>query len=483
MKLPLRQQQRTRRRRSLRKKKGLFRWWGLGLLLGVIGVTIAGAELGFSYTVRSILSGALTDQNFVMHEESELGASLLGGSVAIDNLKVDDVSHEEISTPYQSDELRLDMATFDSLFGSDYVIERLASRGTQFDFRRRSDGSIPGIPAVKPAEGRRWSSSPVETSEEQDLVTLFEVTKKRWEQLQEYGWVLDHIPGGSDSEGSPAVEWKNATYYAPSASEKKSSKPAPRVIIRDLALKGDGLQLPNKVGEMHDGKAALDISYFEVSGQNISLQLLPDETMKLVGEIGTNGAGVIKLDLNRSLDQGQMELSWTGFPLPLLNDPQLTGKHLGEFKAQGSVDLALVPKWDKSGALSGSIPFNFKNLDFNQGNNGDISQASQQIQRLGLDTITWELPLTGTVDKPRIDGFSFEISKKALLKNAQKAAEEQARALAEDAIEEGKEEVKEAVQDELKNLLNKDDKDEDKSKDTGDRLKDAESSLKDRFGL
>ena len=65
---------------------------------------------------------------------------------------------------------------------------------------------------------------------------------------------------------------------------------------------------------MHDGKAALDISFFELSGENIALELLPGESMRLNGQISTNGAGVINLSLERSLEQGSMEVSWTGFP-------------------------------------------------------------------------------------------------------------------------------------------------------------------------
>ena len=170
------------------KKRGLFRWWGLGLILGTILVTVLGAEFGFSYTVRSAISGALTNQNLSMDEASELSASLLGGSVAIENLTVSDQSSEEPSTPYQSDELQVDVATMDTLFGSDYVIDRLASQGTRFDFRRRSDGSIPGMPAVKPGTPEGEAEQTDEADEAQDLVSLFEQVKERWEQAQEYGW-------------------------------------------------------------------------------------------------------------------------------------------------------------------------------------------------------------------------------------------------------------------------------------------------------
>ena len=152
-----------------------------------------------SHTVRSQLTASLTDQNMVMSDTTALSASLLGGSIAMDDLVVTDVSGEEARTPYKSDELRLDIATLATLFGGDYTIERLASNGTEFDFRRRPDGSIPGIPPEIDPTHQPGSS---EQAPETDLISLAQSLHKRWEQIREYDWVLDKIPSGSEEERS-----------------------------------------------------------------------------------------------------------------------------------------------------------------------------------------------------------------------------------------------------------------------------------------
>ena len=87
------------------KKKKLFRWWGIGLVGGSLILGTLGAEFGFSQTIRSAITSALTDQQLAMGEETAISASLLGGSVAIDDLVVSDQSQEEQRSPYRSDEL------------------------------------------------------------------------------------------------------------------------------------------------------------------------------------------------------------------------------------------------------------------------------------------------------------------------------------------------------------------------------------------
>ena len=457
------------------KKKKLFRWWGLGLLGGSALLGIIGAEFGFSHTVRSQLTASLTDQNMVMSDTTDLSASLLGGSIAMDDLVVTDVSGEEARTPYKSDELRLDIATLATWFGSDYTIERLASNGTEFDFRRRPDGSIPGIPPEIDPTHQPGSS---EQAPETDLISLAQSLHKRWEQIREYDWVLDKIPSGSEEEAQPAVNWNKAVYYAPPPTPPSEQNPPPRIIIRELDLQGDGIALPNTVGTNPD-ISALDIQNFSFSGQNVSLTLYEAEEMTLQGTIATHAAGSGTLSINRKHHDGTMSFEWKGFPLSLLSDPQLAGKHLGDFKAQGTLNITLTPTWDAAGQLSGQVVCEFLNLELE--GSGQAQQASQHMRQFNLNNIVWELPISGTLSNPEVEGLSVDNFMKTILRSTKDAITNQVKETTNEVIKEGKTEAKEAVQDEVKDLLHNDDKSE--KKDPKDRINDVESNLKDRFGL
>ncbi|TVR43383.1 MAG: hypothetical protein EA402_09810 [Planctomycetota bacterium] len=392
------------------RKTKLIRWWGILLLVVPLLLAVIGAEIGFRSLVRGGISSALTGEDLLMDEGTKVSASLLRSRVALDDLLVIDQRNPQGNPPYRSRELRLDVNLLASLGGESWVINRLASDGTRLSFRRRSDGTVPGIDI--PPSSEPW-----------DLVSIIGVLHAWWDRYQRYGWIGEHLPRPSAKpEAKPSPEWRSAVYYAP----PEAAAAQRRVVVRELLMRGDGIALPEAIGDEVAGTAAMDFTAFVIEGNNVSNRPLADEPMSLRAQLTSAAAGELTIHFEHLGSHGASTLNWRQLPLQLLAQPKVSAGLLQAYGPSGSMDLGIDAHWDANQQLSGAITITLRNLQLHpsDGAGREAREVARQLRQLAVSPILWELPLSGTLSEPRVENLSLSGLTQAIFDSAGDAARE-----------------------------------------------------------
>lgn len=387
------------------KKPGLLRPSGFILLI----ILILGAWASVPFVVEPWAEGAIRDGFRAMgleaSESTTVEVDVFGGAIRLGNLQLDETWKGETRTVLKAKEVTIDLSLADLIAG-DIVIDRLAGTEVSGDLRRRGDGSIPLITPdeEETGEGIDWAK-----------VDWYGYAKKAyewWEQRErEAKEAEEQAKQGKEPKLPPSQQrdeaWSGAKRYEPVLPPGRG----PRVLIRDLAISGAGIAMPDD--------SAFEVTGFTLSGTNVCLIQLADETMTVQADLKTSGAGPITLNLTRKPgDDGVLTLAAPELPVAALADPRISGDSLSRYQPTGASAVEVAAQWAGSG-VEGTVVSTVTGLDFTPPpGDSQAAQVHQVVSRLKGRPLTWPIAFGGTWTSPRITDSGIDDLVKGSLKDA-----------------------------------------------------------------
>jgi hypothetical protein len=371
------------------KRPGIFR---TGFILVVLLLVVAGIA-SFPFVIEPWIVAkvrtAITDAGMDLSPETTIDVSVFGAKLTATNLRLTETYEGETRTVFTADELTADVAVVDCL-GGDVVIDHLVATGATGDLRRRKDGTIPVITPKDGGDGIDWGTI--------DWYEYYKKAVQKWkerkeEERRQQEEEAKKPPGErTPPTQEPALDWPEAVQYEPAP---QPGERGPRVLIRDLRISGKGLGLPDDT--------PFDIVAFTIEGKDLTGIQLPGEVMTLKGNLTTEAAGEIALDLLRNAgDTGTFALAAKRLPLTAINHAKVSGGALSEYGATGIADLTLNSQWS-GWDLTGLLDSTLTDFDLNPtGGGSEAMQAAQLVKQLKGKPIRWPMKIGGTLISPRI---------------------------------------------------------------------------------
>jgi hypothetical protein len=386
------------------------------LAFGVIGAGL------FPFVVEPWILGqvrqSLTNQGLSLSEDSQLSVSIFGASITGSQLTLNEIDGAQ--GIFVADSLIADLALMESASSGDIVFTKMTLDGLKGSFRRTTSGRIPFLQSPDDPPGK-----PI------DWLGL-------GKQLMD--WYKKYAPEGSETtdpkdpnqppsapsepvppKGKPATDWPKAVRYTP---QPQPGTPWPRIIIRDLSITGTTFGLPDDT--------PFDITGFRLIGSDVALRLLPNEIMKLDGDITTKGSGPFTLKVNRVGGKtGTMQLNAKDVSLKALSDPAISGAAMAPYGTSGTTDLSIDTNWTGWQQTS-AIICALRDVTMHPSNdaNDNAKQLASAINAFGGKPVIWQPQVGGTLYAPVFTDFGLKsLQNSAIDAGKQKALEEGTKAL------------------------------------------------------
>lgn len=344
--------------------------------------------------------------------ETTIDVSVFGGRITLAKLDLREYVDGKPRTLFTADRAELDADVLACL-GGDIVLDSVKLEGASGDLRRRGDGTIPL--ATPPPEERGdtdWGK-----------LDWWSYAKKAYEWQQgkdeeaERAEQAGQQPAKTDAPAKPpkkkpAHDWAGASQYEPVPGPRG---PAMRVLIRDLAVSGRELQLPDDT--------PFNVTAFSASGKNLGWGRREQGTAwNLDLQATTRAAGAVEVGLGT----GRLRLLARALPLSALAHPALAGDAIAKHGASGTTDLTLDATWQAK--LDGVINAKVTGLKLEPRQpTPRQAQVAQVVNRLGGKPLDWTMKVGGTPADPEVVDDGLEALAKGSLADAAKQA----------AIEEG----------------------------------------------
>ncbi len=431
-------------------RQGLVRWWGFGLVAGLVVGAVVVAPWWLSSFLQGKLDSALASQGWELDPEHPLTINVWTARVGGEGLRLRMIQDKQVLM--ECARLEASVAVLDSLSSKDLIIAELAAEGVNGSLRRGPDGRIPAVPEEKPAPGAPaidWKKIDWKTH----LEKLNQKLKERREQQQaeaeaaKAGKVVRPQP-------EPDIDWPQAVKHQPAIT---AGRHIPRVVVRLLKVSGGRIPLPDQT--------PFDIANFSADGTNVAARLAPGETMTLKVHVTTEGAGPADVDLRRTGDgNGSLTIEAPAVPLQAAADPAIAGDALTAWGPTGTAAILTKSTWT-GWDLQGEVVAQVSGLALKPTSAAPSSAANvaRVVAALKGKPIRWPVVIGGTLLKPTIVDSGLE---KVLSENKDvlvDAAKEEAK---DKALEKGSalidkelkkhpeaEKAKGAAKDALKNLL------------------------------
>lgn len=405
------------------KRQGLVRWWGLILVLALVILALVVAPLVANSFVRSRLDRALAGQGWELTPESQLSVNVFGGRLAGSDLRLRELGGG--AEVLRLSRLDADVAVLDSLGQGDLILDVLAAEGVKGTLRRGPTGRIPGQAG---GDGKGGTSGqpgqpgqPGQASKPTDWSQYWREAMeraKRWRAEQD-GKPDPGEPGKPGEEkkpqaGEPDPNWPKARRFQPLPSP---GRPAPRVLVRQLSISGEGLELPDRT--------AFDVTSFKLTGATVASRLAAGETMKLDGTLVTAGAGDLTLALVRTGEgSGSLDLAAPAMPVQALNDPALGGEAVARYGASGSAAVTAAFAWTGWDLGKGDITATVKGLTLapRPEAGAQAQRTAQVVNALKGKPVVWPVKVGGSLLAPTITDSGLDtLAKNALSVDTLKA--------------------------------------------------------------
>lgn len=424
-----------------KKKPGPIRPAGFIVLLVLAALIFIPVWLFADPILRWGIRSGVGSAGFQFSQETVLDTDALGGRISLTTMAMDQLrSNGQSKRIVQAPEMTVDLAVWDTLTGSDIVIERMVADNAQVILRRYKDGRSPLDPepvpgeAAPPTDWRAW-----------------------WEQAKLWRERLGRYLG--DDQGLSEEEKKNPPKHVDARDPRRVHyQPAPkpgetgsRVLIKELKITGAKVELPESLEAAQSGAMVttpFDISSANLIGSNISRMLKADERMKLDGTLATRGAGTMTLAIDRTATAGTCTLDWPGLALAALADPAVAPE-TAAWGMQGTSTLDLDLTWD-TGRLDGQLVLDLHDFSLSPTSTAPqavhqaaegLAKANAQYAKLNPGKklpLQWRIGISGSPADLKLSGAGPEGLMEAIttsLKQALGAATDQ---IKNQAAEEGK---------------------------------------------
>ncbi len=434
------------------KKPGFIRWGGfITLLVLILGGAVA-APWWLSSFIKTKIDNALAAQGWELDPEHPLSVSIYGGSISGEHLSLRMIADKK--PLMQIERLAADVAVTESLQKKDLIIAELIADGVTGSLRRGPDGRIPGStePATD-ASGKApaidWKKVDWKTNIQKGMDQY-----KEWKAKREAE--AEAIAKGEIVKPEPVldIDWPKAVKHQPTT---KADRHIPRVVVRKLSVTGGKVPMPDE--------SPFDIASFSLTGTDIAARQDVGETMALKGEVKTEGAGPLTLDLTRRQDgTGAFNLAAPTVPLQALSSPAIAGDSLAPWGPTGTAAITATNTWT-GWLLQGDVVAQVTGLALNPTSDAPASAKStaRVIAALKGKPIRWPVKIGGTLTRPEITDSGLkqvlEENKGVLVDAAKEEAKDQALEKGTKLIEKElqkhpeAEKAKGAAKDALKNLL------------------------------
>jgi len=346
--------------------------------------------------------------------ETEIEVAVFGGRITLLKLDLREVIDGQPRSLLKADRAELDADVLACL-GGDIVLDSVKLEGASGDLRRRGDGTIPlATPPPEERGGTDWGK-----------LDWWSYAKKayEWQKGEDAkAEQAEEQPAKAEEPGKPpkkkpAHDWTGASQYEPAPGPRG---PSMRVLIRDLAVSGRELLLPDDT--------PFAVTSFSATGKNLGWgrrDKAADWGLDLQAQ--TRDAGSLDLGFGR----GRVRAIAKQLPLKALAHPALAGEAIAKHGASGIADLTLDARWTKQ--LDGTIQAKVTGLKLEP---QPPTQTSQIVNRLGGRPLDWTMKLGGTPEDPQVTDDGLEALAKGSLADAAKQA----------AIEEGTKKLEEQLQ-------------------------------------
>lgn len=399
------------------KPPGVFRRSAFIILAVVVLALAVVLPFWADHWARGAILAALDDRGLELSPTSTLSVSVFGLRLTGTGIQVREKGKAAEPPVFTADLLNARFALIDSITSGDAIIDDLSLEGVKGDLRRRKDGQPPiGVPedGKTPGQSRDWLAM---AKQGLDWWRARKAEEEKQAQPQ---------PGEPPPKPKPVKtvdRWHGAAvrYEPPPTVDATGRWHIPRVLIRNLSVKGSTLGLPDET--------PFDITRFAVRGAMIAMRLHPDEVMTLTGDLDTSGAGPMRMAMERSGGTGgKLELKASQVPVEAIANPKVSGDSLAHYGAKGMADMTFSSTWT-GWDLVGQVTSTVKNLSLQP----DKEAGERAIKVAGVvnnlkdQTLVWPVKLGGTLYAPTItDSGVEEVIKGSALDAAKNAAKQKA---------------------------------------------------------
>lgn len=429
------------------KRPGVIRWGGVVLLMVVVVVGWALFELLLEPMLAARLRQAIQHENMALSQETAIDIDLFATRASLREAELQEWHEQASHTVIAAKEATVDIGLMASLADRDLVFDRLALTGASFSARRFPDGTLPDF--LQPPEEELPPDVEVEDQEPPtDWVAIY----KRWKPWLDRA--RRYMSRGDDDEDQAEQPFqfdprRDSVRYEPYAGPYK--RRIPRLLIRQLALDGERIELPDR--QAATGAAAapgpLDIGAWKLQGSMVTPILDPGERTELQGRFTTRDAGAIVLErFWRESGRGEVTIDWDGVDLAQLASATVAGEEVAAYNLSGATRIAVDAAWT-DGVLDGAIVVTMRDPRMNpaDGAGSTARKAAELLERLHrlqqqIDPdrpleLVWTIELGGAPWAPMAKGLGLEGLVGSIQRHfkqlAQRAAEAGKRELAEQA--------------------------------------------------